>query len=499
MNRRHFLQAGLLGSVALGLAGRGFAAGLPAAAADPFAAGLRRHPWLAGWQDASLGEGTAAAARTLQVEGRVPAGLQGTLFRNGPGRFTRAGLRYKHWFDGDGLMQAWDIGATGISHRARFVGTAKFRREQVAGKFLLPAIGTRVPDAVGIRNSDDLNTANTAVMVHDEKLYALWEGGSAYELDRDTLDAKGPKAWREDARAMPFSAHPLHESDGSAWNFGLMGSKLVVWRLRRDGSLHTMKTITLDAPGYLHAFSMTDQYLVFVVLPYVLEGDLADTAYMDSLRWRPERGCRALVLDKADLDQQRWFELPAGAAYHYGPAVQRGSEIQLAACWNRDGVEAVSPFRSEMVGVPRRINLGSSVERIRLDLSSGRGRIETLLDGAVDFPDWNSADASGAFYALGGADETESGYFDQVLRLDDEGKLSDRYRYGAHHLVEEHRFVAAPGARRASQGWLLGTVLDYKAMRTGLCILDAENLAAGPLAQAWLPHTLPLGFHGAFI
>src|SRR5688572_24579910 len=101
--------------------------GALAAEADAFANGLQRYPWLAGWQDAPLGDGIA---HTLKISGRVPAGLAGTLYRNGPGRFSRAGLRYKHWFDGDGLMQAWQLGPQGISHRARFVGTAKFKREE---------------------------------------------------------------------------------------------------------------------------------------------------------------------------------------------------------------------------------------------------------------------------------------------------------------------------------------------------------------------------------
>ena len=29
-------------------------------------------------------------------------------------------------------------------------------------------------------------------------------------------------------------------------------------------------------------------------------------------------------------------------------------------------------------------------------------------------------------------------------------------------------------------------------------ILDAARIGDGPLAQAWLPHTVPLGFHGHF-
>ncbi len=494
MDRRRFLQASLLGGAALGLAGPGLAGALQAPA-DQFAVGLQRYPWLAGWQDAAVGDGIP---RPLQVTGHIPDGLAGTLYRNGPGRFSRSGVRYRHWFDGDGLLQAWQLGPAGISHRSRFVETSKFSREQRAGKFIVPAVGTRIADAVPIRNSDDLNVANTAVMVHGDQLYSLWEGGSAYQLDAATLESSGPKTWRSDAASLPFSAHPLHERDGSAWNFGLMGSTLVVWRLLRDGSVHALKTIELPFPGYLHAFSMTERHLVFVVLPYVLEGSLADQPYMEALRWRPARGCRALLLDKDDLDRNRWFGLPAGAAYHYGPARQVGREVHLHACWNRNGAEAISPFRSEMQGKPRRADMGGSVEHIVLGLDHGGARMETVHQGSVDFPQCAPGDATGTWFALTGSDASQSGYFDQVIRLDPAGGVADRYQYGSACMVEEHRFVAAPGARRAGQGWLVGTVLDYRNSRTGVSVLDAENLAGGPLVQAWLSHTMPLGFHGWF-
>ena len=159
MNRRHFLHATVLGTAAMAFA----RAGLGAVLANPverFAAGLAYQPWLAGWQDAPLFDGQA---HTLQVLGKVPAGLTGTLYRNGPGRFSRADFRYEHWFDGDGLVHAWRLSPDSISHQARFVGTSKFQREETAGRFVLPAAGTRVPNAVPIRNSDDLNVANTAV------------------------------------------------------------------------------------------------------------------------------------------------------------------------------------------------------------------------------------------------------------------------------------------------------------------------------------------------
>ena len=49
------------------------------------------------------------------------------------------------------------------------------------------------------------------------------------------------------------------------------------------------------------------------------------------------------------------------------------------------------------------------------------------------------------------------------------------------------------------EAWLLGTVLDTKAGITRLTLFDAAHLQDGPIAQAALPYSLPLGFHGHFV
>ncbi len=333
---------------------------------------------------------------------------------------------------------------------------------------------------------------------HAGSLYALWEGGSATVLAPDTLRSGGTKLWGPGLESLPFSAHPLLDRDGTLWNFGVSGSQLLIWQIGADGALRDIRSVVLPYPGYLHAFSMTPRHLAFVVLPYVREGSLEHSAYFDALKWRPERGARALVVDKDNLARHRWFGLPAGSAYHYGPAVMRGDELVLQACWGTDGEARLSPFASELAGVPHRVADDAQLLQIALNLKRGSVRLQTVVDEPVDFPEWNARQDDGAMFVLAGGADNEHGAFDAVCAIDSERGQTARYCYGDGIMVEEHRFVAAPGARRPRQGWLLGSVLDYRRGRTGLSILDAENLAAGPQAMAWLPQALPLGFHGWF-
>src|SRR5512142_3043014 len=60
------------------------------------------------------------------VEGRLPAELRGTLYRNGPGLFDRGGLRKRTLLDGDGMVQSFCFHKEGVRYRNRFVRTPKF-------------------------------------------------------------------------------------------------------------------------------------------------------------------------------------------------------------------------------------------------------------------------------------------------------------------------------------------------------------------------------------
>jgi carotenoid cleavage dioxygenase-like enzyme len=52
---------------------------------------------------------TSVAA--LNVEGRIPDWLTGTLLRMGPARFEWGPDRYRHWFDGSGMIHKFSFAA----------------------------------------------------------------------------------------------------------------------------------------------------------------------------------------------------------------------------------------------------------------------------------------------------------------------------------------------------------------------------------------------------
>jgi all-trans-8'-apo-beta-carotenal 15,15'-oxygenase len=78
--------------------------------------GKAAYPWSAGFR--TLDE--EHSYRIDEIDGQVPAGLRGTLFRNGSGRNELGGQWFPHWFDGDGMISAIRFDDGGIHYRNRY-------------------------------------------------------------------------------------------------------------------------------------------------------------------------------------------------------------------------------------------------------------------------------------------------------------------------------------------------------------------------------------------
>jgi len=82
------------------------------------------------------------------LSGKIPDGLRGRLYRNGPARLERGDINMGHWFDGDGAILAvnfTDAGATGVY---RYVQTSGYQEEAAAGKLLYGNYGMTAPGPI---------------------------------------------------------------------------------------------------------------------------------------------------------------------------------------------------------------------------------------------------------------------------------------------------------------------------------------------------------------
>ncbi len=507
MNRRDFTK--MMGLLALPWPG----AALAEADADDwsaqFARSLREHPWLAAWGNIDRSHYQSEA----EVSGNWPEALRGVLYRTGPAQHEAHGWRNRHWFDGDGMMHAWRIGTDGVRHEARLVETAKLKAEREAGRALYPGLVGAPPNPAGLSGPDDLNLANTSVLHHHGRLLALWEAGSPYEIDPETLATKGPYQFPEagggsSMRGVPFSAHPRMDVDGSVWNFGYASSAglLVFWHIGADGSLRNAGRVAVDPITMPHDFVVTERHLVLLLPPFHYRPQAKATGFLNMHEWRPEDPCRVLVVDKNDLSSHFFLELPAQWVFHFGNAWEDSAGvIRFDAARAPDPGIMTDTFSAIMRGETI-ASRPASHHAYRIDTRARTVSEEPLVESDVqtEFPCIDPRVGCRRYRKLvmlsrSGEQPQGHGTLNEVSVLNMESGRRDFFRYPDSQIPEEHLYLPRPGSEPESRGWILGTAHDWRRGRQVLNLFHADSVAEGPVAVAELPYAIPLGLHGKFV
>jgi carotenoid cleavage dioxygenase-like enzyme len=449
------------------------------------------------------------ASGPLPVQGRWPEALKGTLYRVGPARRELGGVAMNHWFDGDGMLQAFRLEGgqalthtpPRISHRGVLLATPKLTAEEAAGRLLYSGFATPLAGSPPLSGPDDVNPANINLLALParKELFALWEAGSALAVDPVTLQAQGFKAWSPETRGAPFSAHPRVAPDGSVWNFGYVpgSGKLLVYDIAPTGQLRRQHVLTTAQADMVHDFAITERHLVFLLMPLQFNGQPG----LGSPQWNGNAPLVVLLVDKADFKVQR-FELPATGLFHLANAWEEGGTVQVRFVAQPDILHALRHLK---VDGPRSTPAAPATRwaHITLTPATGQARLEYPGLAHVEFPRIHPArnGLPTRFTTLlersAGMDAQVQG-FDTVLTLRGD-HTPQRHRYGAGWIAEEHVYIPTHSGAAEGRGWVLGTAYHWPTERTTLSVFDAQAMNAGPLASVTLPYGLPLGLHGQFV
>lgn len=452
----------------------------------------------ADWALATADLEADVARRGLRlVHGRAPAGLSGTLFRNGPGKFRRPGGSATHWFDGDGLMRAFRLGDGQATLEARFADTPKRRLETELDAVVTPGFGTAGDPRARIGLNDDANAANTAVMTAGDEVWALWEGGSPLAMSASDLSTRRFVTLRDDLKGMPFQAHPRYDPDGTIWNIGLNGDRVIVWRLDADRGLRSAQLVDLPRASFMHDFTATARHLILVLQPWVFER--RGMPYASQFAWKPELGTQIMVVDKADLTRRRIFELPAFSYFHLGDAWEDASgTIRFDVAAGKDVAFAIDGAR---VLVEQRGSVPGEHAVLKLVTLHADGRAELASSGVTaEFPK-NHPRRAGLPRAMTvhvAGERPDRPLPTGLATWNWDTGTSDYFNFGLTQIVEEAVIVPKPGGTGETDAWLVAPSINLPEGVTELHVFEAARVADGPVATWRADVALPAGFHGVW-
>mgnify|MGYP003949892735 CR=1 FL=1 len=445
-------------------------------------------------------------------EGAVPDDLQGTFFRNGPGRQRIGGKKYGHWFDGDGMLCAFTFRDAKAHFKNAYVRTPKYLAETKAQDIKYRGFGTKIPGGF-LKNMGQMpaNPANTNTIYHGDKLFALNEGGRPWEVNPEDLSTLGEYDYEGNlAKGQAFSAHGrVHPWTGEYINFGagvsgmgLKGPKpcLNLYRINTEGKMIKKGQVPIEHFPFCHDFVITEHYAVFFVGSIVFNGMggvmFGTKTISDVVKYNERIDMKVLVVDLDTLEIVKTFTTGDGAVVHFGNAYERGDEIFIDACY-QDGFEANATL--ENVFAPEGRFNGGQYNRYVLNMQTGVISWQKLSDVECEFPTFNTryvGKPNSVTYMACSVDNGYNGFFNGIQRVDENGE-SSHLTLPPGYYGSEPLFAPAKNATREDDGYILEVVYDGFAHKSALHILRADNIN-DQVARLPLDHHLPHQFHGFF-
>lgn len=421
----------------------------------------------------------------LPIGGSLPAGLDGVLIRNGPnplsGRFDGSGVL--DWWPEAAMLHAVDLrGGRAVGYRNRWARTRQW---------------SAANDPATAEDRVDSNP-NVNVVAHAGEILALAEGGPPLRISEE-LDSLGPTV-AHPALAAGSTAHPkVDPVTGELISFVSGWAPPFVRYLVTGPDGTTTVDITVDLPHsvMLHDLAITATRSVLFDLNVGYDLSMLADGHRIPIRWHDDRPARIGVLPRHG-GAATWFEIEPCFVQHVVNAWDEGpgrlvlDAVRYPWYFRVDG----GGFAPDPLGV---------LWRWTIDLDRG-----TVVAGPIVTED----SAVPANIELPRIDESRTGRANRHLWAVEQPSTVEMRGVRHHDLAtgvverwvpppgdqnSEPVFAPRPGSTEEGDGWILACVHRAATDTTDVVVLEATDVAAGPVATVELPRRIPAGFHGAWL
>jgi carotenoid cleavage dioxygenase-like enzyme len=443
------------------------------------------------------------------ISGTIPPTIRGSLYRNGPARLERGGVRMGHWFDGDGAILAVHFNHTGATATYKYVQTAGYQAESTANQLLYSNYGMTAPGKFWEKPFKPVkNAANTSVLALPDKLLALWEGGKPHSLDLNTLETIGEDDLQGLTPGKPYSAHYKRDPNtGEIFNFGITPGRnatLNLYKSNATGKIIKQAAHKINGVPLVHDFVLAGQYLLFFISPVRLSLALALLglkSFGEAMTWQPQKGTQIIVINRETLEIVSRTEAEAWYQWHFANGYVDGSGIVFVDIARYEDFQTNQYLAEVATGVTHTA-AKSHLSRVQLNPEIGKViSIEKILDYQCEFPTVPPEDvgkASRYTYLSTMQPGTNIGgeLLNAIARYDHRTNSLTIAEVGDHRYPSEPIYV--PDAEDIWRGWVITVVYDGNNDTSEVWIYNSDGLNDEPVCKLTLPSVIPPGFHGTW-
>lgn len=468
--------------------------------------------------DASAELQDEIANHPLDITGRIPNWLSGTLVRNGPTKVTVNGQSNVHWFDGLAMLHAFSFKEGQINYTNKFLRSDAYHTVFEEGSLNYGGFASDpcrslfkrfltffIPDSYLAVHNANVNVAKLA-----DEYIALTEVPLPVKFDPQTLETLGvldyqdllpkDKCWE--------SAHfHYDQSQKKTLNYLIKFGRTCYYTLYNleDGSTERkiIAEIPVEEPAYMHSFAITENYIVFTEFPLVvkpLDLIMKGQAFIKNFTWQPQRGTRFIVVNRHNGKVIGKYVTKPFFAFHHANAFEKDSTIHIDIVTYQDG--SIITGENLNVNSDKVQNYLSQLERFSLSLKTGEIASEILFSKSNEFPRINERLDGNPYryvYLAGfrsnAADKEELLNAEGLYKVNVTTKEVQEWSENG-CSTGEPVFVAAPNAKEEDEGVVLAVILDPIHKDSFLLILDGKSFKE--IARARVPHLIPAGFHGQY-
>lgn len=448
----------------------------------------------------------------LEIDGVLPPALSGVLYRCGPDPAFPPISGEDIYINGDGMVTMLALADGRAAVRTRYVRTEKFQAERSAGRRLFGAYRnpwTDDPSVAGI----DRTTANTSMIWHANKLFAVKEDGLAYQLDPLTLATIGRHDFGGRLRSRTMTAHPKIDPVTGEWVFfgycaaGEISDDISIGVADAAGRLTDEQWFVPPYQSVIHDWAVTQQHLILPVMPLTTDAERV-RAGGPRWAWDPDRTTHlAVAARNRPIDGLAYFDGPSLWSFHTMNSFTHQRRVHIDLC-----VSEVAPFADKNGGgfEPSRVQQYLTRWTCDLDRPGGDFEQRPLLPGLpVDFPEidqrFATTDYRHGFLTardLSKAVNPEIAkgvWFNTLVHIDQHSGESERWYVGEDSNVQEPVFIQRDDDAPEGDGYLVALVNRFPAKTTELIVLDTARFTDGPIARVHIPMHIRPTFHGLWV
>ena len=498
VDRRALLGGAVLGAGALA-AGAGAQAEVqfPKAGGGPFGFG-------AGGAVAGATHRSENDLYDCEVEGKLPADLDGAFYRIGPDPQYPKPSKYSHdiAFDGEGHLSMFRIKDGHVDFRSRYVRTQRWKAQHAARRSLFGMYRNPTTDDPSVKGLSR-GTANTQIFYHHSKLLAMKEDSPPVVLNPHTLETVDDYyTFGGGLEGQTFTAHPKIDSEtGEMVAFGyeakgLASDDIFVFSVDKTGKRNWSAWVKVPYAGMIHDFGVTQKHVLFYVVPLATNMDIIN-AGGPHFAWDSTLPTWMGVMRRGgDGKDLRWFKGPGYFATHTMGNWTDGEKVY----WDMDGGQSNQfPFFPQLHEKWDPAKAAGHVMRMSVDLS--RKKVHDYAH------EWMYPEISGALSRQDDRYHTvhyRFGIFNSMgpswYVIDQQTRKVRTFTHSPDTSLAEATFVPRRKGAAEGDGYLIGVASNHKqAGRSDLVIVDVDHLEDGPVAVVKMPYRIPGQIHGFWV